>query len=213
MAASAEMTQFVRDALIAGRSRDEIRGALDSAGWSAREVGEALEAFADTPFTPPVPRPRMQLTARDAFTYAILFTALGFTSVYFVSIVHALLDLALPDTTDGDIVASYTARRIRWAIAILVVSTPVYLWLTAHTNRRLAADPGQRRSLVRKWLTYLALFFAALTFLGDITVVIYSFLTGEATLRFLLKAAVVAAVAAAIFAFYLGDVEDRGDAR
>ena len=42
---------------------------------------------------------------------------------------------------------------------------------------------------------------------------IYSFLSGEATLRFLLKALTVAAVSAAIFVFYLRDIRDDGDER
>ena len=49
--------------------------------------------------------------------------------------------------------------------------------------------------------------------LGDITYVIYSFLTGEATLRFLLKAAVVACVSGAVFWFYLRDIEEQADER
>jgi len=77
----------------------------------------------------------------------------------------------------------------------------------------VARDPGERRSLVRKWLTYLALFLAALSFFGDGAYVIYEFLKGEITMRFILKALTVALVSAAVFAFYLRNAEDMKDER
>ncbi len=81
------------------------------------------------------------------------------------------------------------------------------------TRRQIAEDAGRRRSLVRKWLTYVALFVAALVFFGDAVAVIYSFLQGEATLRFLLKALTVACVAGAVFLAYLRDAEADADER
>ena len=96
---------------------------------------------------------------------------------------------------------------------VVVVATPVYVWMSLVVHRQIRKDSGHRRSSARKWLTYMALFVAALVFLGDITYVIYSFLTGEATLRFLLKAAVVACVSGAVFWFYLRDIEEQADER
>ena len=58
MATAAPVSQFVRDALMAGRTRPEIRDALGAAGWSNREIDEALGEFFDSDFMPPVPRPR-----------------------------------------------------------------------------------------------------------------------------------------------------------
>ena len=94
---------------------------------------------------------------------------------------------------------------------MLVVATPVFVWMTLYTRRQIAEDAGRRRSLVRKWLTYLALFASALVFFGDAVFVIYNFLNGEATLRFLLKALTVACVTGTVFAFYLRDVEVGSD--
>lgn len=207
MAAKDPINQFVHDALLASRSRADIRDALGQAGWSDHEVNDALAEFSEIEFTPPIPRPRPQLTARGAFIYAVLFTALAFTATHLINLIHAILDLRLPDPADSPYFESYATGRMRWSISTLVVSTPVYIWMTLYTSRRIEKDKGHRRSLVRKWLTYLALFIAALAFFGDATFVIYEFLQGEATLRFLLKAATVAVVSLAIFTFYLRDVE------
>jgi energy-converting hydrogenase Eha subunit A len=213
MAANSSLVQFVHDALSVGRSREDIRIALTDAGWSQPEIADSLSAFAATDFTPPVPRPHPHLTARDTFIYLILFSTLGFVGFNLISLVHGILDLALPDSTAREWEVDYAADSIRWSIAALVVSTPVYVWLTLGVQRRIRNDSGHRRSPARKWLTYMALFAAALVFLGDITYVIYSFLTGETTLRFLAKAAVVAGVSGAIFWFYLRDIEEKADER
>ena len=202
------VAQFVRDALLAGRSRTEIREALGAAGWSEREVREALSGFADIDFTPPVPRPRPHLTERDVFIYALLYTARAFTAAYLVTLIHSILDLKMPSPTDKAWKSLYATRQVRWAIATLAVSAPVFIWMTIYTGRRVHEDASLRRSPVRKWLTYLALFVSALIFLGDASYVIYSFLQGELTLRFALKAATVLVVSGGIFAFYLHDVGD-----
>ncbi len=203
--------QFVRDALLADRSRQDIRQALRQAGWSNRDINEALEAFSEGDFKPPIPMPRPQLTAHDVFIYAILFTALTFTAIHLIALVHAILDIALPDPADHATLEIGAARRMRWSIATLIVSAPVYLWMSSHTRQRIELHETHRRSPVRKWLTYITLFVSALTFLGDATVLIFGFLQGEATLRFVLKATVVATVTLAIFAFYLQDVEGRNN--
>ncbi len=205
------VAQFVRDALLAGRSRAEIREALGAAGWSEREVREALSVFADNDFTPPVPRPKPHVTARDVFIYALLYTALAISATYLVILIHSILDLRMPDAGDQAWRSSYATRQIRWCIATLVVSGPVYIWLTVYTGRKIHEDASLRRSVVRKWLTYLALFVSAMVFLGDATVVIYNFLQGEITLRFALKAATVLVVSGGVFAFYLHDVGDPKD--
>jgi hypothetical protein len=207
------LVQFVREALSAGRARDDIRAVLTSAGWSGHEIAQALGAFADSGFTPPVPRPRMHLTARDTFVYLLLFASLAFVASYLVALVHAILDLALPDLSDREWRVRSATDNIQWSIAALTVATPVFVWMTVFTRRQISEDAGRRRSPVRKWLTYMALFVTALVLCSVAVYVIYSFLSGEATLRFLLKALTVAAVSAAIFVFYLRDIRDDGDER
>ena len=209
MSSRDELKSFVREALLAGHDRDAIAKALDEAGWGEDEIGTALSDFVDTDFRPPVPRPRGSVTARDTFLYAILFTALLFASGYLIALVHSLLDIWLPDAADSDYVRRGAESSIRWAIAVLIVSVPVYVWLSIVTDRRARSDPGHARSPVRKWLTYLALFISALVIFADLTYVIYAFLNGEITLRFILKAGAIAGISGLIFLHYLRTVEGR----
>jgi hypothetical protein len=199
--------QFVRDALLADRSRAEIRTALEQAGWLRNEIDDALAQYAPSDFSPPIPVPRPQLTARDVFMYAVLFTALTYTAIYLIALVHAILDLRMPDPADLPYVEFSATERMRWAIAALLVAAPVYLLMSRYVHQRVEKDARARRSPVRKYLTYVALFISAMTFLGDATYLIYGFLQGTATLRFVLKATTVGVVTLAIFVFYLRDVE------
>ena len=199
MAGNRDLAQFVRDALSAGESRVEIAAVFGQAGWSAQEVSDALEGWADVPFAPPVPRPRPVVTARDFFVYALMFGVLLFGAGYLVGLLHALIDQFISSEDSG---ATY---RIRWAMAVLIVTLPLYLWLATRENRRLAADPALARSAIRSWMTYVTLLFAAAVLLGDLVAVIYAFLSGDLTVQFALKALVVAGIAGGIFGYYRRD--------
>lgn len=205
MAVSKELSQFTRDALAAGKSRVEIGEALGSAGWSGSEVHDALDAWADTPFSPPVPRPRLTVSARDFFVHALMFGVLLVGSIHLVQLFHALIDLFLQDN------GYFSHGGIRRAMAVLIVATPLYLWLSVRERGKLAADPSLYRSAVRLWLTYLTLLAAAAILLGDLMMVIYAFLSGDFTVQFVLKATVVAVVAGLIFLYYMADLR-KGDA-
>ena len=213
MRAADQLTAFVQAALAAGRSRDDIAAALTAAGWTAPEIAAALDAWHAAPGLPPVPRPRPYVSAREAFFYALLFASLAMTAWHLVTLFHALIDLWLPDNGREDWRYYGASSSIRWAVAALVVFGPLFLWLHARATRAQAADPGRARSVVRRWVGYLALFLAACSLLGDLIAVVYAFLSGDLTLRFLLKALVVAAVAGVVLALFRGDTEGDAHAR
>ena len=206
MAANKQLSRFVRDALSAGKDRGEIEAALAQSGWSSNEVADALDAWADTAFSPPIPRPQATVSARDFFIYALTFGVLIFGAGHLVALFHALIDLMF----DGP--NTYRPyNQIRWAMSVLIVTAPTYLWLTVRERGKLAADPSLYRSAIRKWLIYITLLIAASVLLGDLVATIYALLNGDLTGQFVMKAAVVGAVAGGIFLFYLNDIR-KGDA-
>ncbi|MHA6262823.1 DUF5671 domain-containing protein [Arenibacterium sp. CAU 1754] len=205
MSAKQDLGQFVRDALIAGKDRASIRDALASSGWTKSEVDQAMDGWADTDFTPPVPRPQAVVSARDFFVYALTFGALIFAASYLVVLFHQLIDIMFEDSP-----GHWQRNNMRWAMSVLIVSAPLYLWLTLRERAKLAVDPALYRSSIRKWMIYLALLAAAATLLGDLVYVIYTFLKGDVTAQFLLKALAVAVVAGGIFLYYLSDIR-KGD--
>lgn len=200
MRAPEPVAEFVRAALAAGGERGDVAAALRAAGWAEAEIGAGLAAWADAPGLPPVPRPRAAVSPRDALAFGVLFVALGIVAVQLGVLAFALIGLWLPDPLAGPSFGG--AGVVRWSVAALVVAWPVWAWLTLSLARAEAEDPGRRRSAVGHWLTAAALFIAASVVLGDLIAVVAALLGGELTLRFLLEAGVIAAIAAAVFAAY-----------
>ena len=81
---------------------------------------------------------------------------------------------------------------IRWSLASIIVAFPVFLYMASLIGREISADVTKRASSVRRQFTYLTLFLACAVLMGDVTTMIYNFLGGELTARFLLKCATVA---------------------
>ena len=195
MAAGAEELEvFVREALLRGESREDIERILLAAGWPAEQVSGALGAYADVPFSIPVPKPRPSLSAREAFVYLTLFATLYLSAYHLGSLVFDLINRVLPDPARGDEEA-WIFDSMRWSVSSLMIAFPVFLYLSHYTERELARSPIKRLSPVRRWLTYLTLFVAAGVLIGDLTTLVYNVLGGELTLRFLLKVATIAASA------------------
>ena len=209
---STDITDFVRRALEAKIGRDEIGKALAAAKWPEHEIKSALGAFADVPFPIAVPRPRPYLSARDVFTYLVLFCALYASVWYIVQLLFAFIDKAIPDVASGSYGYDYQDSTIRWDIAGLIVSVPLFLFMFRLVSRRIAHDPMARESRPRKWLTYITLALAVSAMAGDLANIVYSALSGDLTLPVILKSLVVALISGGTFLYFYSDVRQGEDA-
>ena len=202
MATKSDLHSFVRDALAAGQTHPQIAKALDGAGWSKRDVSNALSSWAELPFAVPVPRPRPLLSARDFLVYAMTFTALIASACYLYTLLHHLIDVYIAKEE----FSPWRLRSIRQSMAGVVVSVPIYGWLTWREEKRDAENPGQPRSAIRNWLTHIALYVTAATFLQNLIGVLAWFFSGRIELATALDAAVIGVISGAIFLLYLNDV-------
>lgn len=205
MAADDELIGFVREALGRGLTRADVERILAQAGWSADQVKAALAAFAAVDSPIPVPRPRPSLSAREAFMYLLLFATL-YTVVWNLgSLIFQFINLAYPDPAafDREVIAR---TAIRWSISALIVTLPVFLYMSHLTGRAVTIDPNKRASPIRRWLTYLTLFIAASVLIGDVMTLVYNVLGGELTHRFVLKVLTVGVLAGTSFWYYLSDL-------
>lgn len=142
------------------------------------------------------------------FSIAALYVAVG----SFIALLFGFVDVFMPDAlayygTD----AAYGS--IRWYLASLTVVFPLYgasVWML---ERGYATNPALRELKTRKWLIYLTLFVAALIVAGDFVAILYSFLEGDLTARFALKALAVFVVIGTVFAQYLASVREGGRTR
>lgn len=215
MAIAEELRGFVKEGLGRGVPRAQIEVVLHEAGWPPDNVRSALGEFAELEFAIPVPRPRPYVSAREAFLYLVLFSALYISAFNLGGLVFQLIDLAFPDPAAPAGAIEGIREAIRWSVSFLVVAFPVFLYVAALTGRETRLEPSRRGSKVRRWLTYLTLFVAGSVLVGDVTGLVYSLLGGELTVRFLLKVSAIAALAGAIFGYYLRDLrfeEEEGQA-
>ncbi len=201
-----ELAGFVREALARGVPRALIEQTLIEAGWRPEPVRKALAGFADVAFPIPVPRPRPYLSARDAFLYLVLFTALYISAFNLGVLGFHLVDRAFHDPAVAYPEAEALRRGLRWAVANLVVAFPLFLALSVSLQRGIDRDPTRRASRIRKWLTYLTLFLGAGVLIGDVIALVHGLLSGDLTTRFALKVMIVAAIAGTAFGHYLRDL-------
>ncbi|MFC2082480.1 DUF5671 domain-containing protein [Candidatus Bipolaricaulota bacterium] len=206
MASNEELLGFVRDSLARGQSRSSIEDALLQAGWKADQVRHAIDAFAPVEFPIPVPRPKLYLSAREAFMYLVLFTTLYLTTFNLGRLLFQFINLGFPDLAAHYDFVDSVRQAVRFSVASLVIAFPIFMYLSLLIGRSIKRDPSKRASKVRKWLTYMTLFVAAGVIIGDLTALVYSFLGGDLSARFALKVVTVAVIAGGIFGYYLWDL-------
>ena len=140
---------------------------------------------------------------RDVFMYLLATIALYFSAGSVINLLFQYINTRFPDALNP----YYDAGNpIRWSLALLIIIFPVYLWVSRFLHKELVRNPQKSEIRIRKWLLHLTLFVAALLIIGDLVALIYNFLQGEITVRFLLKVVSVLAVAAAVFWYYLYDL-------
>ena len=204
MALSPELVGFVREGLDRGLPREQITDILIRAGWPADQVRRALAGFAEVESPIPVPRPAVSTRPREAFLHVVMFMALFVSAFNLGAVLFGLIDLYLPDP--AGLPPEVIREMLRFSVSALVVASPVFAFVTAVIRRGVATQPSSRTSRVRLQLTYLTLFVASCVLVGAVTALVYSFLGGELTARFVLKSLTVTAIAGGAFGYYLRDL-------
>lgn len=206
MKPSEYLSEFTREALMAGRDPAQIASDLASAGWTRKEIDRAIQGWIQTPDGPPIPRPLPGVSATDALLYGLMFLSLGMVAWHLVRLGFELTDTLIPDIGESYSNSRSSIRSsIRWSVASLAVFVPVFLWMDRYARR--AGEPGRRRGPVRKWFASVTLLIAALSLLGDLVVSIYAFLNGDLTMRFAVKALLVAITGVLVICYYRDELD------
>ena len=118
-----------------------------------------------------------------------------------------VINTLYPDASFGYYQYESTQQGIRIGIAMLIVFFPVYILLTRLVNNVRRKEEGMYMSLT-KWLIYLSLIVAGLFLLGDLVTVILTYLNGEVSMRFILKALTIFIVIGGAFYYYIQDAKE-----
>lgn len=141
--------------------------------------------------------------ALDVFVYVGIFISLIVSVTNIVQILFAAIERKFTDVLEVGQYVDVYGSDMRMAIASLIVAFPIYIGLSMFVSRDIKKFLYKRDLLIRKIFVYVTLFVAALSLLGSLVATIYTFLGGELTIRFGLKALSVFVVALAVGGYYI----------
>lgn len=199
------ITEFVAHARTKGMDLQTVRLLLLSAGWKEKDISAAL---ASETLDMPVPVPSDGGGARDAFFHLLTFTTLYSTVIATIVLLFTYINRLFPDPAyrSSEMYASADFSGIRWSLAILLVSFPIFILLSRTLHAEFKRHPEKLASAIRKWLTYLTLFVTACTLIGDVITLFFYLLEGQLTVRFMLKVLVLLALSGMTFWYYFSVV-------
>lgn len=151
----------------------------------------------------------MKTTPKDFFLNLGAIVGLYITAVSVINLAFTLINVAFPPSL-YDTYSYSSSASISWPVATLIIVFPVFVLLFWLLEKDYRAMPEKRELGVRKWLSFITLFFAGIAIAGDLIFLLYTFLTGEIlTTGFLLKVLSVFIVTVAIFSFYILDLRGK----
>src|SRR3989344_7067043 len=151
---------------------------------------------------------RTKAEPKDVFLHFLAIIALYASTAAFLVLLFQYINVLIPDLLERGLyqLQNYYGS-IRWSISSLIIIFPVYVWAGYYLNKIYFLEPEKRNLRIRKWLLNFTVFAAALIIIGDLVTLIYNFLGGDITARFVFKIAAVFFVAAAVFFYYFWELK------
>lgn len=144
----------------------------------------------------------MKTKALDVFVYLGIGISLVVSITNLLQVIFAAVNRKFVDVLNYTSYVDGSQSDVRFAIASLIVFFPIYIGLSWYVARDIQKFLYKQDITVRKIMIYLTLFVTVLTLIGTLVSVIYTYLGGEISVRFGLKAASVFVVAFTVFAYY-----------
>lgn len=143
---------------------------------------------------------------------ALIVSVSAFLNLAFETLNHALPDI-LTDTYQYGYM-NYSYEGVRSALALLIIIFPIYLILEHFWSRQSReADLSVWNAVLRKWAMYLILFLASVTIITDLVILVQYFVSGEITLRFILKVALTLTVSGITGWYYIRRLNTTRESR
>ncbi|HAT03446.1 MAG TPA: hypothetical protein DCS29_01555 [Candidatus Magasanikbacteria bacterium] len=147
----------------------------------------------------------LRSTPKDVFLHLFNIVTFYLSIIGFITLFIQYINALFPDKLNYYF--TNIANGVRWSTSVLLIAVIAYLVTSWMLEKDLYKTPEKRNLKLRKWLVYFTLFISAITIIIDLMTFVYNFLSGELTVRFVLKVLVVLLVAAAVFGYYLWDLK------
>lgn len=204
------LLSYITEKLKTGKTKSEIKEHLSAVGWQDDDIDTA---FAKALIENGVPIPETggaqglyakRSSAVEVVIGLFAFILLGVVATAFGVLYFNVITMLFPDSARE--YSFWQIDRVRNAIhysmAALIVGFPLYVLAIRTWFRRFREEEGKVESNLTKWITYLVLLVASVVVLGDAITVLYTFLQGEISVRFFLKALTILIIAGVTFWFY-----------
>ncbi len=155
----------------------------------------------------------MKNTPRDFFLHFGAFATLYLAAIALITLLFRLVDVAFPDPVYDIYYIDPYSGTMRFAIASLIVLVPIFLYLMRMIQKETRATPERQSLGIRRWLTYITLFIAGATIIGDLIVLLNSFLGGELATTFLFKVLILLGIMGAAFWYFILDIRGHWNTR
>lgn len=145
-------------------------------------------------------------SAKVAFLYCLSMIVLGFLASGVGTALFGLIDKLIPEVS-GTYYGGLNGGAFKYAISSIVIAGPLYYFLVYLLRKGLVNNEYSGDSEPRRWLTYFLLLVSSITIIGSLVRLLYSYLDGDLSLRFALKALVVLIIAGLVFGYYFYDLK------
>lgn len=134
---------------------------------------------------PNVQKPKT--TAKAFFVNLGAFITLYTLIATLLTFIFSVINTMFPDIQRSYNYYDPYGSSLRMSISILIVATPLLIYLFRVIHKMIQADPTQKDIGIRKFGLYLTLFLSVIMIATDIIVFINNFLGGETATRFIWK--------------------------
>jgi len=203
--------EFIAAAKNGGASDEFLFRLLREEGWPERHIFEAFREYYESKSGVALPIRAGTAGAKDAFYLLLCFATLTTWAIAAGSLLFSSIDYYFPDPLFAQNLSAYSRYANSDSLAAVIVAFPVFLFVMWMITRDSRQHPAKVESGIRKWLTYIALLFAACTVIGDVVTFVAYLLRGELTVRFTLKVVTVLVIASGIFGYYQSFARKQSD--
>ncbi|MCF7795145.1 DUF5671 domain-containing protein [Patescibacteria group bacterium] len=143
--------------------------------------------------------------AQFVFYYLLSLISLGAMAIGLGIIVFEVLDKVFIDVSNS----YFSMQALKTAFSTLLISTPIYYICSHLLSKSIRKGELSLDSSLRKWLIYLILLVTSIVMLMWLVSILNSFLNGEMTSKFILKALTALIISAMIFSYYLYNIRQK----
>ena len=202
------VVEYVGELIDKGISKSEIKARLLAVGWSEDQIesayGQALiQNGAPTPEDEKEFVTGKKSSAMEIAVNLFSFVLLGVVATALGVLFYQIINKYFPDPLARNYYRGrFSTKAIHYSISALLIGFPMYYLSMRLWFRSFRKGEGKIETLLTKWLTYLVLLVASITIVGDLITALFTFLQGEISIRFVLKAVTILGIFGAIFWFY-----------